>query len=41
MLSCNCQRCRPPLDDAEVARVVASIARLHEAKTPPEEPQGT
>jgi hypothetical protein len=23
-------RCRPPLDDAEVAQVVASITRLHE-----------
>jgi hypothetical protein len=25
-------RCRPPLDDAEVAQVVASITRLHEAE---------
>jgi hypothetical protein len=23
-------RCRPPLDDAEVAQVVANIVRLHE-----------
>ncbi len=32
MLAWNRQRCRPPLDDDEVARVVASIARLHEGK---------
>jgi hypothetical protein len=25
-------RCRPPLDDAEVAQVMASITRLHEAE---------
>jgi hypothetical protein len=30
LLAWNRQRCRPPLDDDEVARVVASITRLHE-----------
>jgi hypothetical protein len=35
MLAWNRLRCRPPLDDAEVARVVASITHLHEAKAPP------
>jgi hypothetical protein len=30
LLCWNRQRCRPPLDDDEVARVVGSIARLHE-----------
>jgi hypothetical protein len=30
MLAWNRVRCRPPLDDAEVAQVVASITRLHE-----------
>ncbi len=35
MLAWNRLRCRPPLDDDEVARVVASIARLHEARAPP------
>jgi len=35
MLAWNRARCRPPLDDEEVARVVASIARLHEANAPP------
>ncbi|MGD0333076.1 MAG: bifunctional DNA primase/polymerase [Xanthobacteraceae bacterium] len=35
MLAWNRQRCRPPLDDEEVARVVASITRLHAAKEPP------
>ena len=35
LLAWNRLRCRPPLDDDEVARVVASIARLHEAKSPP------
>ncbi len=35
MLAWNRLRCRPPLDDAEVAHVVASITRLHEAKSPP------
>ncbi|MGE5147630.1 MAG: bifunctional DNA primase/polymerase [Candidatus Eiseniibacteriota bacterium] len=30
MLGWNRLRCRPPLDDAEVAQVVASIVRLHE-----------
>jgi len=32
MLAWNRVRCRPPLDDDEVARVVASITRLHEGK---------
>ncbi len=36
MLAWNRLRCRPPLDDEEVARVVVSISRLHEAKAPPE-----
>jgi hypothetical protein len=31
MLAWNRMRCRPPLDDAEVARTVASITKLHEA----------
>ena len=31
MLAWNRMRCQPPLDDAEVAQVVASITRLHEA----------
>jgi len=40
MLAWNRLRCRPPLDDEEVARVVASIShlhesRLHEADAPP------
>jgi Bifunctional DNA primase/polymerase, N-terminal/Primase C terminal 1 (PriCT-1) len=35
MLSWNRLRCRPPLDDEEVARVVASISKLHQEKTPP------
>ena len=34
MLAWNRLRCCPPLDDEEVARVVASITRLHEAKSP-------
>jgi hypothetical protein len=33
LLAWNRMRCRPPLDDAEVAQVVASIARLHDAKS--------
>jgi len=33
MLAWNRMRCRPPLDDEEVARVVSSITRLHEART--------
>jgi hypothetical protein len=37
MLAWNRLRCRPPLDDEEVARVVASITHLHEAKAPPPE----
>lgn len=32
LLAWNKARCRPPLDDAEVANVVASITRLHEAE---------
>jgi len=32
MLAWNRVRCRLPLDDDEVARVVASITRLHEGK---------
>lgn len=32
LLAWNRMRCRPPLDDAEVAQVVASITRLHEAE---------
>ncbi len=35
MLAWNRMRCHPPLDDAEVAQVVASITKLHE------EPAGT
>ena len=33
MLAWNRQRCRPPLDDDEVARVVASIAKMHEGES--------
>jgi len=33
LLAFNRLRCRPPLPDDEVARVVASIARLHQADT--------
>ncbi len=32
LLCWNRVRCRPPLDDAEVARTVASIARTHDAE---------
>ena len=32
LLAWNRTRCRPPLEDAEVARVVESIARLHRAE---------
>jgi hypothetical protein len=32
LLAWNRMRCRPPLDDAEVAHVVASITRLHESE---------
>lgn len=32
MLAWNRMRCRPPLNDAEVAAVVESIAKLHEAE---------
>jgi hypothetical protein len=34
LLAWNRVRCRPPLDDAEVAQVVASIAQLHEHDSP-------
>ena len=34
LLAWNRVRCKPPLDDDEVARVVASITRLHETKMP-------
>jgi hypothetical protein len=34
MLCWNRARCRPPLDDGEVAHVVASITRLHEDREP-------
>jgi len=37
MLAWNRLRCRPPLDDDEVARVVVSITRLHEEKAPPQD----
>jgi hypothetical protein len=30
LLAWNRLRCRPPLDDAEVAQVVANIVQLHE-----------
>jgi hypothetical protein len=33
LLAWNRIRCRPPLDDAEVAQVVASIVRLHDTKS--------
>lgn len=33
LLAWNRMRCRPPLDDAEVAQVVASITRLHDAES--------
>jgi hypothetical protein len=33
LLAWNRMRCRPPLDDAEVAQVVASITRLHETES--------
>jgi hypothetical protein len=35
LLAWNRARCRPPLDDAEVAEVVASISRLHERDAGP------
>jgi hypothetical protein len=35
MLCWNRQRCRPPLEDAEVARVVFSIAHLHRDRAGP------
>jgi Primase C terminal 1 (PriCT-1)/Bifunctional DNA primase/polymerase, N-terminal len=34
LLTWNRVRCKPPLDDDEVARVVASITRLHETRMP-------
>ena len=34
LLTWNRARCRPPLDDNEVAAVVASISRLHENEMP-------
>lgn len=34
LLSWNQTRCRPPLDDEEVARVVASITKLHRREEP-------
>jgi len=33
MLAWNRERCRPPLDDEEVVRVVQSIARMHAARS--------
>jgi hypothetical protein len=33
LLAWNRMRCRPPLDDTEVARVVASISKLHETNS--------
>lgn len=36
LLAWNRMRCRPPLDDAEVAQVVSSIVHLHEAGDVPE-----
>lgn len=36
LLCWNRVRCRPPLEDEEVARVVASIAELHDRRAPPE-----
>lgn len=33
LLAWNRMRCRPPLDDAEVEQVVASIAKLHDAES--------
>ncbi len=36
LLAWNRARCQPPLDDEEVARVVASITRLHEGKPSPD-----
>jgi hypothetical protein len=36
LLAWNSTHCRPPLDDAEVAGVVANIARLHEPDSPTE-----
>jgi hypothetical protein len=36
MLAWNRMRCRPPLPDEEVARVVQSIVRLHERERDPE-----
>jgi hypothetical protein len=36
MLAWNRMRCRPPLDDAEVAQVVGNITRLHEGEEEPD-----
>lgn len=38
MLGWNRWRCRPPLDDEEVARIVESIARLHARQAPEAQP---
>lgn len=35
LLCWNVERCRPPLDEEEVARTVESIVRLHEESDPP------
>lgn len=40
LLAWNRMRCRPPLADAEVAEVVASIARLHADEPGPDERPG-
>jgi len=34
LLCWNAMRCRPPLDDEEVARTIGSIARLHQRQRP-------
>lgn len=39
LLAWNRMRCRPPLEDAEVAQVVASIAKLHDAESAFEQEQ--
>jgi hypothetical protein len=39
LLAWNRMRCRPPLEDAEVAQVVASIAKLHDAESALEQEQ--
>ena len=35
LLCWNLVRCRPPLDDTEVVRVMSSITRLHDTEHPP------